>query len=107
MARHFALVPAAGSGSRMHASIPKQYLEIAGKPLLWHALRRLSAEPRIERVYLVLARGDVHFDTHDWSSFAGKLVTLRSGGETRAQSVLNALISIEGETSARDWILVH
>lgn len=50
-----ALVPAAGGGSRMGAGRPKQYLELAGRPLLAHTLARLLAEPRLDRIALVLA----------------------------------------------------
>ncbi|MBP9568898.1 MAG: 2-C-methyl-D-erythritol 4-phosphate cytidylyltransferase, partial [Aeromonadaceae bacterium] len=44
------VVPAAGIGSRMGASCPKQYLPLAGKFLIEHTLERLLAHPRIERV---------------------------------------------------------
>ena len=54
----FALVPAAGGGSRMAAERPKQYLPLAGRPLVAHALATLCAVPAIERVYVVLAPGD-------------------------------------------------
>jgi len=55
-AKAYALIPAAGSGSRVGAALPKQYLEIAGRPLLYHALRALARHPRIEQVFVVLAR---------------------------------------------------
>ena len=42
-AKAYALIPAAGTGSRMGAALPKQYLEIAGRPLLYHALRGAGA----------------------------------------------------------------
>jgi len=41
---HYALVPAAGSGSRFGGELPKQYLMLHGKPLLQHALDRLQAQ---------------------------------------------------------------
>jgi 2-C-methyl-D-erythritol 4-phosphate cytidylyltransferase len=43
MPKYFALIPAAGSGSRMDRQRPKQYLDVSGRPLLYHALARLCA----------------------------------------------------------------
>ena len=61
MAYH-ALVPAAGSGSRMHAlsghAVPKQYLPLAGQPMIRHALATLCATPAIDHVFVVLAPDD-------------------------------------------------
>ena len=50
MSRHFALVPAAGTGTRMGGGPPKQYLPLAGRPMLYHALAALCASPRIQRL---------------------------------------------------------
>ena len=51
---HYALVPAAGSGSRFGGELPKQYLMLHGKPLLQHALDRLLAQFPLARLYVVL-----------------------------------------------------
>ncbi len=107
MARYYALIPAAGAGSRMGNSLPKQYLELAGRPLLYHAVRALAAQPRIERVFVVLAQGDYHFADFDWSAFSGKLEPLYCGGETRAASVFNGLLAARDAIAAPDWVLVH
>lgn len=107
MARYFALIPAAGAGSRMGSELPKQYLEIAGKPLLYYAVRRLAMHPRIEQVFVVLAPGDPRYARFDWSAFAGKLEPLYCGGETRAASVFNGLLAANDAIDASDWVLVH
>src|SRR5574340_1138471 len=65
--RHLALVPAAGSGSRMGAERPKQYLPLLGRPLIHHTLAALCGAPAIDRVYVVLSVGDQEWDRHDWS----------------------------------------
>ena len=54
----YALVPAAGGGSRMGSACPKQYLPLAGQPLIRHALATLCAVPAIARVFVVLAPDD-------------------------------------------------
>ena len=105
MTRHYALVPAAGGGSRMGADQPKQYLPLAGRPLIHHALVTLCAVPAIERVVVVLAPDDAHWARLAFES--PKLSVLRCGGETRADSVANGLRALRGELSSEDWVLVH
>ena len=106
-AKAYALIPAAGSGVRMGAARPKQYVEIAGRPLLHYALQTLSRHPAIEQVFVVLAQGDDHFKRLDWREFGTKLEPLYCGGETRAASVLNGLLAARDTVSATDWVLVH
>lgn len=91
----------------MGASLPKQYLEIGGRPLLHHALRTLCRDPRIEHVFVVLAAQDEHHASCDWREFAGRATTLHCGGTTRAASVFNGLMAVRGAVDAEDWVLVH
>lgn len=105
--RCFAIVPAAGSGSRMKSGQPKQYLPLLGQPLIRHTLAALCAAPVIDRVYVVLSVGDQEWDKHDWRPFGDRLVPLFCGGASRADSVLNGLRAIADDTSESDWILVH
>ena len=107
MPKLFALIPAAGSGARMGANLPKQYLQVAGRPLLYHALSSLCGHPAIERVFVVLAQGDERFARGDWQPFSGKLEPLYCGGDTRAASVFNGLLAARDEINADDWVLVH
>jgi 2-C-methyl-D-erythritol 4-phosphate cytidylyltransferase len=102
----FALIPAAGGGTRIAAGAPKQYLALAGKPMLWHAIRALCL-PQVAAVFVVLAANDEHFARHDWEAFAGKLHPLYCGGETRRDSVFNGLVAVGGTVNADDWMLVH
>lgn len=106
-ARHFAIVPAAGSGSRMGAERPKQYLPLLGRPLIHHALAVLCAVPAIDKVFVVLSVDDREWGRHDWSALGPKLVPLFCGGATRADSVLGGLRAIASELTESDWILVH
>ena len=107
MSKLFALIPAAGSGSRMGGGVPKQYLPLAGKPLLHHALGCLCRHAAIERVFVVLAAGDRHYAGYDWQPFAAKLEPLYCGGETRAASVFNGLLAARDAIDDGDWVLVH
>lgn len=107
MLRYFALLPAAGLGSRFGAELPKQYRLLAGKPILWHALHALCESVRIERVWVVLSPADRWYGSIDWDAFRGKMVPLYCGGETRAASVLNGLSAVASDVAQDDWILVH
>src|SRR5574341_1972857 len=88
----YALIAAAGTGSRVAAAAPKQYLPLAGRPMLWHAVRAVCVPP-VESVFVVLAPQDRSFTTHDWSAFAGRLEPLYCGGESRRDSVYNGLVA--------------
>lgn len=111
--RYHALVPAAGSGSRMGGdggvTLPKQYLPLAGRPMIWHALATLCATPAIASVFVVLAPDDSHWPAAVMESLGPKLRVLRCGGETRAASVTGGLRAMASEPGASgdDWVLVH
>ena len=91
----------------MASEKPKQYLPLAGKPLIHHALQTLCAVPRIARVFVVLAPDDAEWSRHDWSALGPKLAPLFCGGATRAESVRNGLRATAGQVRAQDWMLVH
>ena len=107
MSKAHALIPAAGTGSRLGAALPKQYLEIAGRPLLYHALRALAQHSRIEQVFVVLAQGDDRFARYDWRELGERIKPLYCGGETRAASVFNGLLAARDTIAGSDWVLVH
>jgi 2-C-methyl-D-erythritol 4-phosphate cytidylyltransferase len=102
----FALIPAAGSGTRLSKRQPKQYAPIGGKPMLWHAIRAVCM-PQVEAVFVVLAPGDKTFAKQNWGAFKGKLEPLYCGGETRRDSVYNGLVAAMAAVDADDWVLVH
>ncbi len=101
------MVPAAGTGTRLGDEQPKQYHLLAGRPMIRHALETLCASPRIQRVFVVLAEGDVIWERFDWTELGVKLSVLRCGGPTRADSVLNGLLAVSAAVKPDDWVLVH
>ena len=70
--RFWAVVPAAGKGARMGAPLPKQYLELEGRPILEHTLERLSGHPMLAGVTLVIAPDD-----ELWPGLAAHLPAVR------------------------------
>lgn len=105
MTEFHALVPAAGFGARMGHELPKQYLPLAGQPMIFHAIKTLCSCDHISTVFVVLSPDDTLFHSYDWSQFGDKLQPLYCGGETRADTVLNGLLASEVEPD--DWVLVH
>ncbi len=104
----FAVVPAAGTGSRMQADTPKQYLPLAGRPILYQTLARLCTYPRMAGVWVGIAAGDRHWpslkrDCALLSRFRGAY----EGGAQRAETVLNGLKAISLQANDNDWVMVH
>src|SRR5688572_32012081 len=91
MPKVFAIVPAAGQGTRIGDAVPKQYLPIAGKPMMFHAIEVLAGVSRIACVCVVLSPFDQHWGDHDWSAFPDKIEPLFAGGARRAETVRNAI----------------
>ncbi|ATG78361.1 2-C-methyl-D-erythritol 4-phosphate cytidylyltransferase [Pseudoalteromonas sp. 1_2015MBL_MicDiv] len=97
-----AIVPAAGVGSRMQHNAPKQYIQLAGKTILEHTLAKLSQLPKLSTIVVALSDSDPYFDE---LSFADKRIVRASGGNERADSVLNSLLFLAPNPPA--WVLVH
>ena len=99
------VVPAAGRGARVGGSCPKQYLPLAGRPLIEHTLERLAAHPRIAGLLVTLAAADAH-----WPGIAmlnGKPVLTATGGTERSDSVMAGLDALPETVGADDFVLVH
>ena len=107
MSRHYALVPAAGNGARFGSEVPKQYLDLAGRPMIYHSLAALCLCNQIDTVWVILSPGDEWWNGYDWSDLGPKLHVLFCGGATRAQSVANGLQAVADIVSDDDWMLVH
>lgn len=102
------VVPAAGRGSRFGGERPKQYLSVAGRPLILHTLARLLAHPAIVGAMVVLAADDAYWPGLDDSAVAaGKPVLTCSGGAERADSVLAGIAALPDAVRQDDFVLVH
>jgi 2-C-methyl-D-erythritol 4-phosphate cytidylyltransferase len=99
------VVPAAGRGTRVGGSIPKQYLPLSGRPLILHTLERLAAHPRIAGLMVVLGDNDGHWPGVD--QLYGKPVLTTLGGAERCDSVLAGVRALPPEVSDDGFVLVH
>lgn len=96
-----AVIPASGIGSRMNASVPKQYLKIQNKSILEHTLHPFLIHPDIEKIVVAVSSNDPYYPQIE--ALQHPKISLVFGGETRAQSVYNALQTL----NENDWVLVH
>jgi len=99
------IVPAAGSGTRFGAAMPKQYLPINGQALIAYTLDALLSHPSVAAAMVVLAAHDTYWP--GWTELAGKPLHTCVGGATRAASVLAGLRALPPDINADDWVLVH
>ena len=101
----WAVIPAAGMGSRIGGVTPKQYLDLDGRKLIEYALERLAAHPQIAGIVVSISKQDQYWKTITLP--ADTTVIDVQGGVERHHSVLNALMKLSGMIQADDWVLVH
>lgn len=105
MSRIAAIVPAAGLGTRMGADQLKQFLELDGLPLIIFTLRRLAACAAITDFFIATRADDVVFlEDKVAKAGLGRPARVIHGGDTRQQSVANALAQVDPST---EIVLVH
>jgi 2-C-methyl-D-erythritol 4-phosphate cytidylyltransferase/2-C-methyl-D-erythritol 2,4-cyclodiphosphate synthase len=103
--KHFAIIVAAGTGERMHAAVPKQYLPLNDLTVLEQAAHVFLKAPCIEKIVIVLAEDDAHFHALPLSGHSKVMTAI--GGATRLESALNGLRALENLASPEDWIWEH
>jgi len=105
----FALIPAAGMGKRMGASINKQYLLLAGRPILAHTLSVFEESPLIAGICLVIPADEIPFCREQVVDAGGfrKVIEIVPGGAERQNSVLNGLNALGRHADADDAVLIH
>jgi 2-C-methyl-D-erythritol 4-phosphate cytidylyltransferase len=105
MSRIAAIVPAAGLGTRMGAETPKQFLELDGMPLIIFTLRRLAACASITDFFISTRADDVvSLEDKVAKAGLGRPARVVHGGDSRQQSVANALAQVDPST---EIVLVH
>ncbi len=101
----WAVIPAAGLGRRMGSGLPKQYLELDGRPVIDHAVERMLLHPRLDGLVIALREDDAWWPD---TEFADHPDVMRvAGGAERCHSVQNALEALAARADPDDWVLVH
>ncbi len=101
----WAIVPAAGVGSRVGAAVPKQYIRVNGLSVIEHTLNKLAACESIEKIIVALSQEDEHFI--NLSTINAHPIQIVEGGKERSDSVLSALEYLKTIADDNDWVLVH
>lgn len=107
MPRYWALLPAAGAGKRMGSAVPKQYLPLAGRPVIVHTLEIFLRHPRIAGLVVVTGAEDEWWSTVATHLVPTKPLWMAEGGAERRHSVLNGLEILRQHAHPDDWVLVH
>jgi 2-C-methyl-D-erythritol 4-phosphate cytidylyltransferase len=102
----FAILPAAGLGTRMAGPQPKQFLALDGVPILVHSLRAFAAVPRVTSIVVAVRKTELERVQAQVTEngFEGH-VQVVEGGDNRQESVAHALAAIKAEPD--DVVLVH
>lgn len=100
------IVLAGGKGSRMQSDVPKQYMELLGKPLLYYSLKAFE-DSDVEQVVLVTTEGDEEYCRKELVERFGfeKVVAIVAGGAERYESVWNGLKCLKVQEP--DYVLIH
>jgi 2-C-methyl-D-erythritol 4-phosphate cytidylyltransferase/2-C-methyl-D-erythritol 2,4-cyclodiphosphate synthase len=98
-----AIIPAGGRGSRFGASVPKQLLALAGRPILAHSVSAIASSPDVTDLVVALP-ADLASTPPAYLSTTGKPVTVVVGGQRRRDSVANAFAAVVGRA---DIVLIH
>lgn len=102
----FAILPAAGVGTRMAGPQPKQFLALDGVPILIHSLRAFAAVERVTAIYVAVRKPELErVETQVAENGVAEKVHVVEGGDNRQESVANALAAVPAEED--DIVLVH
>lgn len=99
------VMPAAGVGRRMEAHVPKQYLQLLGRPVMHWGLDVLLSHPRVQGAVVALSEDDAWWP-QTRPRVRKPLFTVRGGAE-RFESVFNALDLLMKTAEASSWVMVH
>ena len=104
-----ALVLSGGTGSRLGADLPKQYLHVQGRPILLYCMETLHKSPRIDAIQIVAAK-EWQVEIENWldeHGFTDKFRGFSLPGENRQLSIYNGLTDIRRFAQDDDLVLIH
>lgn len=105
--KNIVLIPAAGVGSRFGGALPKQYATLLGQPVLQHTIHLFAQSPKIAHIAVVISPDDEYFA--QYITLPKNAAVYRLGGQTRAQTVQNALNYLlqTKHIAQEDLVFVH
>lgn len=106
--KYHALLPTAGTGSRLGGALPKQFQQLAGKPMLAYAIEAFIQTPEIASIWVGVSSGFINNPVITTLSATKPLQFVATGGPTRQETVSNTLAAmLESGVAETDWVLVH
>jgi len=107
--KYHALLPTAGTGSRLGGDLPKQFQQLAGRPMVAYAIDAFMHSPQIESIWIGVSPGFIDNPILKALNKGKKPIHfLPTGGPTRQETVRNTLEALlKAGISADDWVLVH
>lgn len=106
---NIALILSGGSGVRVGSNIPKQYIEVAGRPIITYCIKTLSAHEAVDIIWIV-AEKEWHDKILAWLKMFGlesKVKGFSLPGENRQLSILNGLEDIAAFADKEDYVMIH
>lgn len=106
--KNYVILLAGGVGKRMGAQIPKQFIEVNGKPIIVYTIEKFQRNEQIEKIVVVCVK--------DWISHLQKLVEkyaltkvcwISEGGDTGHDSIRNGVFFLKDKIEPEDYIIVH
>lgn len=106
--KNVAIIFAGGSGVRMGAGIPKQFLEINGKPILVHTLQLFQNHDEIDEIYLAVGEAHINYVEELADEYRlRKVKKVVAGGETAQDSIYHALLAVQETNGNNTVVLIH
>jgi 2-C-methyl-D-erythritol 4-phosphate cytidylyltransferase len=106
--RNYVIMLAGGIGKRMNADIPKQFIEIGGKPIIAYTIENFQRNPNIEKIVIVCVK--------EWIEHLKKIVDdyslskveyIIEGGKTGHDSIRNGVFFLRDKIKADDYVIIH
>lgn len=105
---NIAIIFASGKGTRMGSEIPKQFLEINGKPILAHTVELFQYHNMIDKIYISTLKDYIPYVNHLVEiNKLTKVVGVIEGGATAQDSIYNALKTAQKENNEDSIVLIH
>lgn len=108
MGNNIAIIFAGGSGARMGSGLPKQFIEVNGKPIIIHTLEIFEEHPQIDKIYVACKEDYIRkLERYAEKNFITKIARIVPGGATGQDSIYNALRAAAEENPGDSIVLIH
>ena len=105
---NYVIIIAGGVGSRLGAPIPKQFVEVLGKPVIAYTMEHFQNHPEIDAIVLVCVDGyQVHLKAITEKYGITKLLKIVKGGSEYERSIMNGVVGLNGIAKPEDVVMIH